>query len=760
MGNRRDHLFGRLLRQAVALLLCSILIMHNDYFVGQAFAQDEETTPHPDAHRLSGCENASQASGDQCTIQTVNYDHQDIIVTEGYYSMLVLWAAAMISLFQIRRCLQPSLKCGWSTLFSAVAGLALLAGEVVQIAMYSEAKDKIEYRADMLRKFKDHCAGSGSGSAPAEGEGMIDGKSICDQYTALIAQKKSYEKAKDAAEIKFMLQTGAAVAYAIAAIIEYVAAYQDNATDASIISAATTAAAANASTVAGCTMGAAACAAACGPCTGAIASASAAIGEMIGQWNTPLPMVSQAQCETILQPLNIAQQTVQGACSAAGPCAASGNAFSATLTARYHFLNCTQSKPCTLGCQSQPLTVVAKNEEPSSEIPVMTESDAPDFFLKMVQSMFKMDAYAGDSPSASNIHSIITKSLGLAGAAVIIIVALFKVSDKMSDTLYGTPLKRGLWNTLLAALAGGGAAYTKAGVIAKLEKNIETINQILKAADQSTTKVVVGTAAAIPFNSVVIDSDNMDGAPIISNDNPPLPCPGGGDGKGKCNEISKDMAVSLQELELGSLAGLSKSLASLGKELGGSRDVSPNAMRSTSSLANNAARVKKLLKDSKNLYNQSRGRVGLAPIPFEKVERDMLKRMYDQTRATLKAQKTDAKTLLSAMEPQGNLTEQDKKRFAEKVQAFESQKAQAGAAAGVAADPFAAFTLQNAEVNPAISLESENELNPGTEGEVAIDDSLIIRSNDIETNPAISLFDMLTSRYMKSAYPVLFEEQK
>ncbi|MBI2520594.1 MAG: hypothetical protein HYV97_09250 [Bdellovibrio sp.] len=816
MLNRNDHLWERLLRQAIALFLCSLLIMQNDYFIGRTFAQDVDGTPRPDAHRLSGCEDTSHVSGDECTIQTVNYDHQDIIITEGYYSMLVLWAAAMMALFQIRRCTKKGITCGWSTLFSSVAGLALLAGEVVQIAMYSEAQDKIEYRPDMLAKYKQQCAGSGSGAgtAPAE-EGAIDGKSICDQYAALVAQRKSYEKAKEAAEIKFMLQTGAAVAYALAAIIEYYAAVKENITDDAQLAKLSAGEASMVAAIAECTVGAGACEGLCAPCQAAVGTCIGILTNLIAQFANPSPMPSTAHSKLIMTPLQTCVQAIKPACAAAGVCAEAGAPLSADLEVRYQELECHNMLPCDVGNQDvagevavffkRPYYYTWQNFyfRPSNENSFNTTDDkivteqmrgmetevflrggnqspllADYHFLRHLDDnqMFTQSeinffqqtfnhiipiASAGQSPSASNINNIITKVIGLSGAAVIIIVALFGVLKTVSDNLFATPLKRGLWNTLLAALAGGGAAYTKAGVIAKLEENIANINKILDAVDPSTNKITIPDAQPIPLNTVVIDSDSLDGAPVISNDNPPLPCASGGDGKGKCNEIAPGMAAALQTLELGSLAGMSKSLATLGKELGGSRDVSPSAMRSASSLANNAIRANRLLKNAKKLYNQTRGRRGMAPIPFEKVERDLLKNVFAQTHATLKAQKTDAKTLLGAMQSQGELSEQDKKRFAEKVQASEAQKKLAGGTvAGVAADPFASFMLQNGESNPALSLESESEINPGTEGEVAIDSSLVIRSNDIETNPAISLFEMLTSRYMKSAYPILFEEQK
>ncbi|MEK6625247.1 MAG: hypothetical protein AABY86_09780, partial [Bdellovibrionota bacterium] len=262
MRNSSGCLFASILRQAVALLLCSVLLMHNDYFVGQAFADADP--------RLADCQNQANAEmnegGERCSVETVNYDHQDIIISEGYYSMLVLWVAALVAILQLKKCLQGG-NCGWSTLFTSVAGLALLAGEILQIAMYSEAQDKIEYRPDMLRKYKDSCgSGSGSASPPPTGEdgsevGAIDGVSICSQYAALVAQKKSYEKAKQAAEYKFYLQIAAAAAFAIAAIIEYVAATSLTTEVTTLMTEGGATIVANSAAAAECTVGAAACSA-------------------------------------------------------------------------------------------------------------------------------------------------------------------------------------------------------------------------------------------------------------------------------------------------------------------------------------------------------------------------------------------------------------------------------------------------------------------------------------------------------------------
>ena len=193
--------------------------------------------------------------------RTVNYDHK---ISSSARAIIPCWCYGCgIVAFSIKKCLQGN--CGWSTLFTSVAGLALLAGEILQIAMYSEAQDKIEYRPDMFRKYKDSCgSGSGSASPPPTGEdgpevGALDGVSICSQYAALVAQKKSYEKAKQAAEYKFYLQIAAAAAFAIAAIIEYVAATSLTTEVTTLMTEGGATIVANSAAAAECTVGAAAC---------------------------------------------------------------------------------------------------------------------------------------------------------------------------------------------------------------------------------------------------------------------------------------------------------------------------------------------------------------------------------------------------------------------------------------------------------------------------------------------------------------------
>ncbi len=133
----------------------------------------------------------------------------------------------------------------------------------------------------------------------------------------------------------------------------------------------------------------------------------------------------------------------------------------------------------------------------------------------------------------------------------------------------------------------------------------------------------------------------------------------------------------------------------------------------------------------------------------------MMKNLFAKAHATLKAHNTDAAALLGGVKPSNQVSEQEKKNFAEKVKAFQASQTAAGTTStAAAADPFAAFELQNQD-----GANANGEINSGKEGEVAIDSALNIRTNDIQNDPSVSIFEMLTARYLKS-YPVLFDEEK
>ena len=788
-----------------------------------AWAAGEDAKP--DARRMSGCQDyvsgAKRSRGDACTVSTHEMGDQDLIISEGYFSILVMWAAAFMAIFEVKRCTTAGISCGWATFFTAVGSLALIAGEIAAIVGFRTMSDKIEYRADELRKNKEKC----EAGAIAEGEqvGTLDDSNICDQYNALKAQKQSYEDSKSAAEWKRNLQIAGALCYAIAAGIEYYGVSQEEADDAHILAELAAAEAESAAAVAECTLGAAACEAACAPCQAAIAAAIAGMGTIEGLLNNPTPGSSQPECTTIRTTMTTITETATAACTTV-PCAQVLATFEADAQARIAAFECPAYTCCELACQNpedgtvyhapkliptqsiagqsqasrrnihemllkpvlnpyMPYAYTAGIVDVENAFEIMRRSESEQDFLntqttieisqvrhiqavfqdeyfarnevKMMNFMFT-DAMAGEvqrNNSDSNYHSIITTAIGLASVAVIAFVGLLGVYNHAADGMYASPLKRALWNTAVALLAGGAALYTQYGVIVPLEDNIARLDNVLNSDALNTGKITAAGTGGISYNEVPLTLENPNGGQVIDNANQPLPCLGKGDGKGGCQSVTPQLEQSLASLGLGSLAGVAGDVAKLGNELSGSRSVSKGALDASGSLAGQSNAIMKNLKTAKDLINKRRAARGASPIPFAQLEKKVVKGMFDTAKDYMQKKGIDPKSMLGNIQPpSSDFVDKAKKAMATSKAAAGKNKM--GTVKKGTTDPFAGFSLKEKEDADADYDYNQNEKL------VEIDDGLNVRADDVVKFKDISLFDVISSRYIKSAYPTFFEEEK
>jgi len=772
----------------------------------------------PDAAKLSGCsdyvDGTKRSRGDACTTAKHKYDDNEATIAEAYINQLVVWAAAISAIFYAQTCMAGG-YCGWATAAISVGGLALLAGEIVSLVKFGSTVDEIEYRPDELRKNMEACE---SGTiAEDERVGTIGTINICDQIASLKAQKKSLEEMRSAAEIKRGLQIAAEVVFLIGAIIEAVGWFQLNSTMSTIAAAPACYATQGAILVSACGTGAAACASACAPCM----TAAAAVAPIFIELETSIANLPQTTGpsyilrEAWMARWTAAMTTLTTTCAAAGTCAALNTSCGFGLAAAIveRVARCVPASPCNIGAlNSAMLTtenlsnklnpyifgsvygrdILKLAEVFSGDIADIFEMGQPNFeptapividylsenrsrsivdyrqeklmatsingqtvglvslFGNLIESAYAEGTATGKDKrkgsSSTQTNKTIAHTLGLSSTGLFILLGLVVSWKLEGDNFFMNPGNRFWWDMGLMAVVGIGIGVTSAA-IGELDDNVKRLDNVLKAAALDTSNIVAAGNNAISYNEVGSMLGEQDGQKIIPDSETPLPCPAGGDGKGGCRSVGQDIGSSLQSLGLGGLAGVAGSVAKLGDQLGGSRDVSSSAFDAAGSLAKQNNAVRKKLKNVEKLINKKLLGEGKAPINIDKIKASMGKKLMKLSNDYLKSKGTTAQEVLGGAKPV--VVPKEEKEKAKKEESAAVVAAIPGKAA--AADPFAGMNFQNTE-------EGGLDLGDSEEAKAEIDGTYEVPNNDIYNDSNASIFQMISGRYLKTAYPIMFEE--
>ena len=221
------------------------------------------------------------------------------------------------------------------------------------------------------------------------------------------------------------------------------------------------------------------------------------------------------------------------------------------------------------------------------------------------------------------------------------------------------------------------------------------------------------------------------------------PCPKGGDGKGGCMKIRPMMSQVIGGLGLDGLVGqTSNDVAKYADLTANKNKLDSNALKLGQKIAAAKGPLDKLKKKLMKKYNAMRVKDGQKPINFEKLSGNLLQ--------TLKSKFYEA-TGQSANASVANL---DKK--AKKEKPFANAKKKVAAAdkkdgkAGAEANGFS-FNFQK---------QKEEGISDGNVVDDTDADQYTVGDADITKGTSKDIFKVITTRYFKSAYPVLVEELK
>ncbi len=379
-----------------------------------------------------------------------------------------------------------------------------------------------------------------------------------------------------------------------------------------------------------------------------------------------------------------------------------------------------------------------------------------DFLKIFLDSATAIDKDEKSEDSGMPVNQVIGSSMGLVAMAIPVFIGLLKTADLEADNAFATPARRTGWNTLAAALAFAQATYTKLAVIDILDKEIKSIQTILDSKALAAGKIATPTTTSIPYNEVSVSSTFFEPPPPLPG-NQTYPCPAGGDGKGGCKDVSNTMDSALGSLDLSSLSGLTGSLKNLNNGMAGKKTMGQGTLTSTTTLANAARGLKKKISELQLKLNKSREQKKQSPIDFAGNQDKTLKGLYKKAKDYLAAKGMTAQSMMPNS-PVAPVSEKDlEKKLADDL--ANSKKVAVIAPAVPAANGLGDLNFENVGAEDAgggAALSGGTENTPSKE----LDGSFQVPNNDIGSDVNADIFQMLSSRYLKTAYPIFFDEEK
>jgi hypothetical protein len=694
---------------------------------------------------LPGLSLAHATEGNQSTSQTTQVEFSDQGVIQGaeFLSVFVVWAAALVSMMIIELCLIEGAPCGIGAISAGLAGAALLAGEIIAIVDYQKSVNSIAVNLRYLRKYKDACD-AGKTIDLAETNGVDP----CDQMESLKAQKKSFEKMKSALETKGAMYLAAAAAYTFASIVEAIAAGEESARITnliqSIVTCETTARtqAAAYSAPAQATMKAQ-----CEACAAACSSAGFLATTFEAHMNNPAPSGSMATCTALREELRTIGNTIYNGCNA-GTCAASATQAMTLQTQMRAPLDSCAGTFCTLGCTRTPVSVTSNRNIPESGSRKYSNYFNK-FIAKIISSANAEGGTAQSKQSSSDADNTVvaTSIFKYAGVAVALLLGLTKTWADQLDKFFGTPVKRSLIFLVMAALTGGFAGYTLGPQMDVVKRNIEKIDKILNMSGTIKGKTAISTSSAISIAGITYNFDENQELQLLENPDQRFPCINGGDGKGNCLDGQASHEFTLQRLNLGSLAGVASSVQTLERSMSGQRRINSQGLGAARALAQAHSKLRKQLNLVHKQYNDKMQAQGSATMDFDGESQKILSSISGNARELLNKNGGESlKAQIAANLPAQTPEQMEKKLSGEEVAKFNTTESVTQALA----DPMS-WTLDVTEdQSPSgIEINPEKDFSQST-----------VKDEGIVDNKNASIFEVISIRYLKSAFSRLFEEEK
>lgn len=748
------------------------------YLQGQFFsssvAQDteegeEENEPKGREKKIQ--EDLNKELGKACSEEeggTCDYDYDGEGAAKGdgvrlAAEQIILYTMTFITLRKLVNCIKvkamfaganltfkKKYNClGWGTIGELAGVVALLSGEIAQALMVNKAvKDEMENasnnkvkkrlrralndedskKSEKHYKIKEITGHLGEFADECEDKDELEGeqKKRCNkQIEPLQALARIIDKQIQAAKVKTILYTIAATTFTLATVIDLIAAATEKTVD-SVDIGATTARCATATAAA--------------TATGPLAPLASACVIACGEW-TPA-------CSSFFSILNSVAETPIPSTEIAAILSASNTACGVA------------DKKLSLQCGA--FEKAAKKSAEKITVDVATVNAAYggtghsvindkfstilNYRYDLLNLIFKK-SYAGitlkgkDKTQLTRFYS----SIVMAAGGVATYFVLSKSISIAEDSWYFSNLKRAVWHGVQAGLVWANFTMTR-----RLSRRLEVekrelenyISEVDAALGDSPSSMDVDRL--VPVQEVGRDFDDQflqDFNDAYANEK--SPCPKGGDGKGGCMKMQPMMNQVIGGLNLDGLVGqTSNDVAKYADLMANKNKLNQNALKLGQKIAAAKGPLDKLKKKLMKKYNAMRAKDGQKPFEFEKLSANLLQtlkdKFYEATGQTANASVASLDKKAKKEKPVANA----KKKLA----AAEKKEGKAGAEAN-------GFTFE-------FDKQKEEGISDGNVVDDTDADQYTVGDADITKGTAKDIFKVITTRYFKSAYPVLVEEVK
>ncbi len=364
-------------------------------------------------------------------------------------------------------------------------------------------------------------------------------------------------------------------------------------------------------------------------------------------------------------------------------------------------------------------------------------------------SLFAQKAFAWETTRKNKDKGQIWKfwlSIGLSflgGAAGYFPFAL--AVDKSLDSWRFSNAKRAVMHGAQAGMITVNIVYTTK-LKNRLQTEISEIDSYLNKLEASlgSPDVVDQGGRLVPVQEVGRDFESQfkqEFDDAFSDDK--SPCPRGGDGKGGCLKMQPMMNQVIGGLNLDGLVGqTSNDVAKYADLMANKNKLNQNALKLGQKISSAKGPLDKLKKKLMKKYNAMRVKDGQKPINFEKLSANLLQTLKDKFfEATGKSANASVASL-------------DKKAKKEKPVARAKKKVtdaeKKGEKAGADQNGFA-FDFKK---------QKEEGISDGNVVDDTDADQYTVGDADITKGSSKDIFKVITTRYFKSAYPILIEELK
>jgi len=396
-----------------------------------------------------------------------------------------------------------------------------------------------------------------------------------------------------------------------------------------------------------------------------------------------------------------------------------------------------------------PLRTKGSFLSPDNGVDELNSPEAKEFFSSIEKMMMVLVASA---TAGENFEMNKTKSAHWWSAipfALALIAVFFKVFSSFMRFYYQTPLSRSIW---IAAL--GGLAWWN---LSNLNKTVEEMDKFIGELDHMVDstrvdlEVNVAGANVNAVNQSVTSSFESNAAVEFQDRNlgVKLPCPAGGDGRGGCKKTGRGLKATLKALEINGLAGMSNSMSELGDELGGASSISSNALQASSNLNNAIKKIDTVRDRLMKKLNKQRSKLGQPPFnpaPAAKRLTAALKSAVINSKAPELTAALGGDALAKAKE-EINAEQKDLLKM------LKDKKAEGVEEKGKTDDFMSGLKFDfksNEQPASGVDFDMEEERSKVS--------GLDIKMDDISGSSSANIFKVISTRYLKSAYPKLLEQ--